>query len=113
MNKQLNDFFDNTKQLHILLSITLFLLIVIMVAPIGIGYFRNIGQIIVIGILSYILYKNLSETHSLSNTINNKVNEKNDSDNGFNNDIKSNIIASYILCVFVFLLLLYVMYLMF
>ena len=107
MNKQLQLFFDNTKQLHILLSITLFMIIVIIVAPINLGYIRKIGQLVIIALLSYILYMNFTETRLLSLV---KQSNGNDKESVLDIDMKNNIIASYILCLFILLLLLYVMY---
>ena len=107
MNKQLQYFFENTKQLHILLSITLFMIIVIIVAPINLGYIRKIGQLVIIALLSYILYSNFTETRLLSLV---KQSNGNDKEIVLDIDMKNNIIASYILCLFILLLLLYVMY---
>jgi len=97
MKKQLYTFFDQTKQLHIWLCFTLFLTIIVMVFPINIKPF---GHLIVVGILSYILYRNYIETRNFSQ-LNKKVKDT---------DIKNNIIASYVLCIFILLLILYVAY---
>ena len=64
MNKQLQFFFEKTKQLHIILSIVLLLILIIMVAPIGNGFIKYSGQTIIIVMLIYILFKNLTETHN-------------------------------------------------
>ena len=64
MNKQLQNFFDNTKQLHILLCVALLLIIIVRVAPIGNGIIKNGGQLIIVGILIYILFQNFIETHN-------------------------------------------------
>jgi len=121
MNKQLETFFDNTKQLHLLLSISLLLIILIIVNPINIGIGKPIGQAVIIGMLFYILFKNFTETHNFSilqkrlkkkQLKNNKKNNNEDDtiDNESFIDMKNNTIASYILCGFIFLLLLYVIY---
>jgi uncharacterized membrane protein len=99
MNQQLEEYFDNTKQLHIFLCIALLLIIIIMVAPIGRGYLKQTGELIIIVILIYILLKNFTETHNYV------LREKNK-----NTDMKNNTIASYVLCLFILLLLLYVIY---
>ena len=97
MQKELYTFFDNTKQLHTWLCFTLFLTIIVIVFPVNIKPF---GHIVIVGILSYILYHIYIETHKFSQ-LNKKVKDS---------DIKNNIIASYALCVFILLLLLYVAY---
>ena len=123
MNKQLQHFFDNTKQLHILLCIVLLLIIIIMVAPIGKGFIKNSGQLIIVAILMYILFKNFTETHNLvlvQKNMNKKKGkgEKGNEENDENHetimlDIQNNTIASYVLCGFILILLLYVIYSMF
>ena len=97
MKKQLYNFFDKTKQLHIWLCFALFITIIVMVCPYNIKPF---GHILIVGILSYILYHTYIETHKFSQ-LNKKVKDT---------DIKNNIIASYVLCAFILLLLLYVAY---
>jgi hypothetical protein len=119
MNKQLQDFFDNTKQLHILLSIALLFIIVIMVAPIGNGFIRYSGQLGIVIILVYILFKNFTETHNFvevqkkieKDKLKKKKKGKQEEEDDVNMiDIKNNTIASYVLCGFILLLLLYVIY---
>ena len=63
MNKQLLNFFDNTKQLHILLCIALLLIIVTMIAPIGIGLIKYGGQIGIVNILIDFLIIKLKNYH--------------------------------------------------
>jgi len=119
MNKQLQLFFDNTKQLHILLCIVLLLIIVFIVAPIGVGFIKNSGQMIIIAILMYILFKNFTETHNMvlvQKGLKKKNKNKNPDDADSETmtvDIQNNTIASYALCVFILILLLYVIYSMF
>ena len=119
MNKQLQDFFDNTKQLHILLSIALLFIIIIMVAPIGNGFIRYSGQLGIVIILVYILFKNFTETHNFvevqkkieKDKLKKKKKGKQEEEDDVNMiDIKNNTIASYVLCGFILLLLLYVIY---
>ena len=120
MNKQLQDFFDNTKQLHILLSIALLFIIIIMVAPIGNGFIRYSGQLGIVTILVYILFKNFTETHNFvqvqkkmeKDKLKKKKGEKKEDDTNMI-DIKNNTIASYFLCGFILLLLFYVIYYIF
>lgn len=115
MNKQLQQYFEKTKNLHILLSIALLLIIVTMVAPIGKGFLRYSGQIVIIIILMYILFKNFTETHNLvlinkqmeKDRLKNK-DETNPEDSRL--DIKNNTFASYGLCGFILFLLIYVIY---
>ena len=97
MQKELYSFFDKTKQLHTWLCFTLFLTIIVMVFPINIKPF---GHIVIVGILSYILYHIYIETRKFSQHIKKKQDA----------DMKNNIIASYVLCAFILLLLLYVAY---
>jgi len=122
MNKQLQNFFDNTKQLHIFLCIALLLIIIVRVAPIGSGIIKNGGQLIIIGILIYILFQNFIETHHFvleqkriekDRLKKNKKLGKNSPDYISDDtmiDIKNNTIASYVLCGFIFVLLAYVIY---
>jgi len=118
MNKQLQYFFENTKQLHILLSIALLLIIIIMVAPIGNGFVKYSGQVVIVVILIYILFKNFTETHNFAlvqkQMEKDRLKKKDDiitNDNLL--DIKNNTLLSYVLCVFILILLLYVIYSMF
>ncbi len=121
MNKQLQHFFEKTKQLHILLSITLLLILIIIVAPIGNGFIKHSGQIVIIFMLIYILFKNLTETHNfvliqkeMKKNISKKGKNENNKEEQINNaimiDIKNNTIASYVLCGFIVILLVYVIY---
>jgi hypothetical protein len=149
MNKQLQYFFENTKQLHILLSIALLLILIVMVAPVGNGLIKYGGQTVVIGILGYILFKNYSETHNFAlvqkTMASDRLKKKEEADakgadtdakgadaKGADTDakgedaieeppvtednlagIKNNTVASYILCFFILILLLYVIYSLF
>ena len=127
MNKQLQYFFERTKQLHILLSIALLLIIIIIVAPIGKGFVRYSGQVVIVVILIYILFKNFIETHNfvlvqkeMEKDRLKKKDEKDEKDeieekdniitDDIMTDIKNNTLASYILCGFILILLLYVIY---
>jgi hypothetical protein len=124
MNKQLEIFFDNTKQLHLLLSISLLLIMIIMVSPINLGFGKPVGQGVIVAILVYILFKNFTETHNFSilqkklkkkqlkkeKSKNNRNEEEDMIDEQSFTDMKNNTIASYILCGFIFILLLYVIY---
>lgn len=132
MNKELQYFFENTKHLHVLLSVALILIIIIMVAPIGKGFIRYSGQIIIIGILIYILYKNFTETHMFvlvqkkmeaarlkeeeeekdgkKSKDSKKVRKEPPLSEASLADIKTNTLASYALCGFILILLLYVIY---
>jgi hypothetical protein len=127
MNKELQYFFDSTKQLHILLCIALLFIIVIMVAPIGKGFVKYSGQSVIIVILIYILFKNFTETHNFvlvqrkmkkDRLKGGKGKGKGKEDdaiitNDVMLDIKNNTIASYVLCGFILILLLYVIYSLF
>ena len=123
MNKQLETFFDNTKQLHLLLGVSLLLIIMIIVSPIDLGFGKPLGQGIIVAILFYILFKNFTETHNFSllqkklkkmqlkgEKLKKKMKEEDIIDEETFLDMKNNIIASYILSGFIFLLLLYVIY---
>lgn len=103
MNNQFRDFFDNTNQIHILLSITLLCIIITFVAPAGVNY---IGKPLVVLLLSYILYKNFMETRIFQK----KSSNKNTDDTELLREMKTNILSSYVLCGFMFVLLLYVIY---
>ena len=135
MNKSLESYFDNTKQLHLLLTISLLIIIITIGIPNGYKYTKGIGQGIVISILSYILYKNYNETRNFQliqqdmknkkNTIKKNANGDNanandkddngdddddDNDKGDMIDMRNNTLASYTLCGFIGLLLLYFLY---
>ena len=112
MNKQLLNFFDNTKQLHILLCIALLLIIVTMIAPIGKVLINYGGQIGIVTILMYILFKNFTETHNFVSAQKRMKKIKGDEALSENilQDIQYNTIASYVLCMFILLLLVYVIY---
>ena len=118
MNKELQYFFENTKQLHILLSIALLLIIIIMVAPIGKGIMRYSGQVVIVIILIYILFKNFIETHNFAlvqkEMEKDRLKKKDDKDDIITDanmlDIKNNTLASYVLCGFIMILLVYVIY---
>jgi len=126
MNKELKNFFDNTKQLHLLLSVSLLLIIIIIVSPIHLGVGKSFGQCIIIAILFYILFKIFTETHNFSilqkslKKKQSKIQKNKDENNEEDNiddvsfiDMKNNTNASYILCGFIFVLLLYLIYSMF
>jgi hypothetical protein len=136
MNKELQYFFENTKGLHVLLSVVLILIIIIMVAPIGKGFIRYSGQIVIIGILTYILYKNFTETRKFvmaqKQMEADRLKQDDEEDDGEDEgkkgkkkmkepplseaslaDIKTNTLASYVLCGFILILLLYVIYSLF
>ena len=127
MNKTLESYFDNTKQLHLLLTFSLLIIIMTIGIPTTYKYTKGLGQGIVISILSYILYKNYNETRTLQliqkdmkdmkdkkNTSkknsNNENNENNENNDKAMIDIRNNTIASYLLCGFIGLLLLYFIY---
>jgi hypothetical protein len=101
MNKQLYQYFDNTKQLHILLCIAMLLIIVTIVAPIGKGFINYSGRTVIIFMLLYILFKNFTETYNFS-----RLQKKDD----MQIDFKNNILASYVLCGFILFLLMFVIF---
>ena len=136
MNKSLESYFDNTKQLHLLLTFSLLIIIVTIGIPEEFKYTKGIGQGIAISMLSYILYKNYNETHNLQliqkdlkeklhninlKKLNKNENDKNENDKKENEndkkenendiiDMRNNTIASYTLCGFISILLLYFIY---
>jgi hypothetical protein len=114
MNKQLQYFFENTKQLHILLSIALLFIIIIMVAPLGKGFVKYSGQVVIVVILIYILFKNFTETHNFvlvqKQMEKDRLKKKETISEDTLMDIKNNTLASYVLCVFILILLVYVIY---
>ena len=69
MNKSLESYFDNTKQLHLLLTFSLLIIIVIIGIPDNFKYTRGIFQGIVISLLTYILYKNYNFRCQLYNLV--------------------------------------------
>lgn len=101
MNKQLYKYFDKTKQIHILLCIALLLIIIIVLAPIGKGFIKLSGRLIIIFMLMYILFKNFIETYNFD-----LIRKKDEMQIEF----KNNILASYVLCGFILILLMYVIF---
>jgi hypothetical protein len=131
MNKSLESYFDNTKQLHLLLTFSLLIIIVTIGIPEEFKYTKGIGQGIAISMLSYILYKNYNETHNLQliqkdlkeklqninlKKLNENENDKKENENDKKEnendiiDMRNNTIASYTLCGFISILLLYFIY---
>jgi hypothetical protein len=118
MNKSLESYFDNTKQLHLLLTFSLLIIIITIGIPVDYKYTKGIGQGIAIFVLSYILYKNYNETHNLGviekdmkeKLKKNKDNKNNDQKEKDITDMKNNTIASYTLCGFISILILYFFY---
>ena len=113
MNTHLGLFLEQTKQLHLFLAFTLFLIIIFMVAPINLGFGNFLGQILILILLSYILYANFIETHKFAlqqNTEKDKDAQSEAQDDAQHEDIKNNTRASYVLCGFILLLILYVSY---
>jgi hypothetical protein len=108
MNSQMELFFERTKKIYMLLNITLFLLLLIMVVPINLGYGKHLSQIVIIFILSYILYQNFIETRNFA-----LDDDDNEPGSDISIDMRNNMIASYVLCVFILLLVLYVAYSLF
>ena len=105
MNKHFQTYFDLTNKMHILLSIVLFFILIVMIVPIRKKYIKYTGQIFIMGVLGYILYNYLHETHKFSLLIN-----KNKEDLSENEmvDMNNNVLASYVLCGFILILLIYV-----
>jgi hypothetical protein len=62
----------------------------------SLGTLLRLAQIGIVGLLVYILYRNFSETYKLSKL-------KND-------NIRENTLASYVLCGFMMILLVYIIY---
>lgn len=112
MQKQLQDFFDNTKQLHLFLSLALFFTLIVMFIPPKFKLGKMLSQSLVILFLSYILYCTLTETHRFSKLQDASINSEDASINSedVSNDLKNNMIASYVLCAFIFLLIAYLFY---
>jgi hypothetical protein len=119
MNKSLERYFDNTKRLHLLLTLSLLIIIITIGIPSNLIYIKGTFQGIVVAILSYTLYKNYIETSKLETIqreMKKKIKEKGDTDDDKDNkdkdtmDMRNNAIASYTLCGFIGLLLLYFTY---
>ena len=123
MNKSLESYFDNTKRLHLLLTLSLLIIIITIGIPSNLIYIKGTFQCIVVAILSYTLYKNYIETSKLETIqreMKKKIKEKGATDDDKNNkdkdkdkdttDMRNNTIASYTLCGFIGLLLLYFTY---
>jgi hypothetical protein len=78
-----------------------------MIAPLGLKrYTVNFGQLIIILILSYTLFCNLTETRNFD------LNEQKQQNKNKNKDMdmKNNIMLSYLLSFFLLLLIIYVIY---
>jgi len=105
MSKQLHTFYDKTKQVHIYLSIGLIFILFFMIAPLGLKRSTvNFGQFIIILILSYTLFCNLTETRNFD------LNEQKQQNKDKDMDMKNNIMLSYLLSFVLLLLIIYVIY---
>lgn len=106
MNKHLQVFTDNTQQLQLFLGLTLFLVILCLFIPDNKKFLKIGSRLVVIGILGYLLYLNFTETRKFSQQ--KVVIGENDIESA--TDLKNNILASYVLCGFILVLLLYLIY---
>jgi hypothetical protein len=118
MSKHLHQFYEKTKNVHIGLCVALLFILIFIVAPLNLGYKKTkMGQVMIVGILAYILYINFTETHNCALMEKNNTRKgihtdgKNDDDKGKPDDgMSNNIILSYILTGFIMALLVYVVY---
>ena len=98
-------FADNTKQMCGVISISLFILIIIMIAPINLSsVISMIGKIMIIIMLSYTGFKNFKETNTL---VDNTPDLFSDDQYSI---IKNNILLSYTLTFSVMILIIYISY---
>lgn len=98
-------FANNTKQTCLVTAISLFSLLVVMIAPINIGKMYLItSKIIIIFMLGYIFLRNCKETNKLISNIPELF-----SDQQFSS-VKTNTILSYILSISILVLIIYITY---
>lgn len=98
-------FANNTKQTCLVTALSLFSLLIIMIAPINVGkLYKLIGKILVITMLGYTFLRNCKETNRLVSTIPELFSEQQHS------TIKTNTILSYILSISIFVLIIYITY---
>lgn len=98
-------FADNTKQTCFVTALSLFVLSVIMIAPINVGkFYIIIGKILVISMMGYIFLKNCKETNRLISTIPDLFS------NELHSTMKINTILSYMLSISILILIIYITY---
>jgi len=70
-NKELYDFSDNVKKVSIITGISIVFIIIVYFLPVIHSFFRIIGKIIAIGLLSYAFLLNLNTTNKVMVNISN------------------------------------------
>jgi hypothetical protein len=103
-----HDYSNNTKMIYIIISVALLLIVVTTISPIGLSITKIIiGKMVALALLSYALVKNCSETNNL---IGNEVDIFNNPDLS---GVRNNALLSYVLCLSMLGLILYVIFTMF
>lgn len=98
-------FADNTKQTCMVTALSLFALLIIMIAPINVGkFYILIGKLLVITMLGYTFLRNCKETNRLVSNIPELFSEQQHS------TMKINTILSYILSISILALIIYITY---
>jgi hypothetical protein len=97
-------FSQNTKYVCGILSTAIFLIFIVLIAPINLGKTSSFfGKLLITGILSYALYKNFSETHNYLKNIEGIF------DNPKLSGFRNNMLLSHLLSLTMFILALYVL----
>ena len=95
------EYAKSTQNVCMCLAISIFLIILFMMTPLNSFILSSIfGKIIIITLLGYTLYYNISQTNKFSNSFNISLTS------GNWDELKTNIICSYIFSLFLLVLLL-------
>ena len=100
-NTPVIEYVKSTKNVCMCLGISIFLIILFMMTPLNSFILSSIfGKIIIITLLGYTIYYNISQTNNFSKNFNISI------INGNWNELKTNIICSYLFSLFLLVLLL-------
>lgn len=103
-----HDYSNNTKSIYIIISIALLLVVITTIAPIGLSSIKiNIGKLIALALIGYTLIKNCSETNNLIKSLPDIFN------NPELSGIRNNALLSYVLCLSMIGLFIYILFTMF
>lgn len=103
-----HDYSNNTRSIYIIISIALLLIVITTIAPIGLSPTKIvIGKLVALGLIGYSLVKNCSETTNLIKNLPDLFNNPDLS------GVRNNALLSYVLCLSMIGLSLYVLFTMF
>lgn len=103
-----HDYSNNMKTIYIFISVALLLIVITTIAPIGLSPTKIvIGKLVALALIGYSLVKNCSETNKLIKNLPDLFNNPDLS------GIRNNALLSYVLCLSMIGLLMYVLFTMF